>query len=365
MASTSTIGGPLTFVQYFQRINQPRVATFWESFIKEDSVVTQLHMVTEGALIKRGRRVIDKLPAVTSLAIGAEPATPFTTTSQPFQETLMLTRDNNDIDRNFRMDKNYIQNNPTAIDINLYMQARVMFNNNYFFNNSKYQGPIDDPNGFVGVRYRALDAAFNGNAGGYGVNPQCVFQATAAINQSNWSATNAVKLERDLMRMFGHMGSVNGDGIIIFCSPQAMWEMDSCLKIAGTSGGFKIVEDAFDRTLRKFMGAKIVTCGLLKPQDGGQQTAPNISSAQDPNGWQSGDALYAPNSNSYTSLVFIRDDPKYFTCWQQEDPWMEKERITGTRKVRIMLDQTLGIFMQDSHGIGLMYGLQIDGPTFD
>jgi hypothetical protein len=364
MATTTTLTGPLTFVQYMQRINQPKVQTFWKSFIQQKSIVTYLGMQTEGALIKRGRRVIDKLPAVTALPIGAEPTNPFTTTSLPFEETLMLVRGNNDIDRNFRTDKNYIEADPTMIDVNLYQQARVMFTNNYFFNNSTYQGPASDPNGFIGVRYRALDA-INGGQGGYGVCPDTVFQSTAKINQSNWSATNAITLEWEFEQMFEHMDSEDGEGLVCFASPQAMRSMNACLKAAGTSGGFTITQDGFQRQIKKFMKCDIVSCGLQTPQDGGSQKVPNLSSAQDPNGWQAGDVLYSPNANNYTSLVFIHKDPTYFTCWQQEDPWMEKERISGTRKIRIMLDQTLGIFMPKSRGIGLLYGLQIDGPSFD
>jgi len=365
MASTSTLTGPLSFTQYMQRINEPRVTTFWESFIKQKSIPTYLSIQTEGALIKRGRRVIDKLPKVTALPIGAEPTNPFTTTSQPFQETLMLNRDNNDIDRNFRKDKNYIDNDPVMIDINLYVQARNMFVNNYFFNNSTYQGPTSDPNGFIGVRYRALDA-INGNTGNYGVNSGCVFAATGKINQSNWSSTNAIAIERDFDRMFQHMDAENGEGLVAFCSPQFMWLFDAILKSASTSGGLKITVDAFDRKIRKYGECELVSCGLLPPLDGGLQTAPNLSSAQDINGWQAGDNLFVQNgSNYYTSVVFISKNPKKFTCWQQEDPWMERERITGTRKMRTMLDQTLGIFMEDTRGMGMLYGIQIDGPTAD
>lgn len=365
MAVASTLTGPLTFVQYMQRINEPRVITFWEAFIKQKSIPTYLSIETEEALIKRGRRVIDKLPKVTALPMGAEPTTPFTTTNQPFQETLMLNRDNNDLDRLYRKDKNYIAGDPSMIDIKLYIQARNMFVNNYFFNNSTYQGPTSDPNGFIGVRYRCLDA-INGNTGNYGVNPAVVFQASGAINSTSRSATNAINIEQDFDRMFQHMDAENGEGLVAFCSPQFMWLFDALLKAASTSGGLATTKDQFERKVRKYGECEFVSCGLLPPLDGGLQTAPNISSGQDVNGWQAGDNLYNPTGTTYfTSVIFVSKDPNKFTCWQQEDPYMEKEQIPGTRKVRTMLDQTLGIFMQDTRGIGMLYGIQVNGPASD
>jgi hypothetical protein len=368
--ATTSLSGPLTFVQYMQRINQPKVSTYWKSFIQQRSIPTYLGMVTEEALIKRGRRVIDKLPAVTALQMGAEPAVPFSSTSLPFEETLMLIRGNNDIDREFLKDKNYIEADPTMIDVDLYMQARIMFTNNYFFNNSTYQGPTSDPNGFIGVRYRCLDTAFNNGLGGYGVNPDVVFQSVASINRANWSSTNAITLEWEFEQMFEHMGAEDGEGLVCFANPQAMRSMNACLKAASTAGGFTISEDGFDRQIKKFMECDIVNCGLVQPIDGGSQKVPNISSAQDINGWQSGDVAFGQYSGFspttyYTSLVFVHKDPKKFCCWQKSDPWMEKTMVSGTRKMRIMLDQTLGIFMPVSRGIGMIYGLQVDGPAYD
>lgn len=362
--ATSTLNGPVSFTQYFQRINQPRVLRYWLAFIKADSVFTRLPMHTEGALVKRGKRVIDKLPNIEFHAIGQEPTNSFTTSSVDFEESLALIRGNNDIDKALLSDKNYIEADPTKIDIKLYMEARAMALNNYFFNNQHFSGPIDDPNGFIGIKYRLRDTNGLNGTSKYGCNPACVFQATADLSDNGLSGAGAIKITRDMDRMFHHMGAKDGTGITIFCSPQLGWQLDAIIKTAGTAGGFKITEDAFNRSVIKYKNATICSCGLLPPQDGGLQTAPIIDSSQDANGWSTGDPLFAGNGN-YSSMYFVNSGEEGFYAWQQEDPWMVKERITGTRTVRIMLDQTAGIFMQNTRALGVLYGIKCNGATGD
>lgn len=331
-----------------------------DSFIKGGAVFTHLgHIETEHDLIKRGKRIIDNVPVPNTLRIGQEPIIPFTIASQEFEEGLALWRDNQDADEAILDSKSYIED-PMTIGSRLYMEGKIFAQNNYFFNNNKVGGPIADMNGFIGIKYRMMDNAK------YGTNPGCKFVSTSSLLDADLSSAGAVKLTRDMKRMFNHMGSRDGANITIFCNDQAIRQFAALLESAGTAGGLRIDKDAFDRVIMKFMEATIVSCGFLPPLVGGLQTAPIIDSAQDVNGLSVGDPGYAgTGGGSYTSMYFVMSGPKDFMVWQQADPMIRKEKVSGTRTIRVLYDHTQGLFQPNSRAVGWLYGVKCNGVAGD
>ena len=236
------------------------------------------------------------------------------------------------------------------------MICRSFINNNKLYSS----GPgVGDPNGFIGLKWRLANPNFAGN------NPACSIGAQSSIASAGFSVSNAAKFWSDVQLVLDHMGSSDGKGVTAIANPQALRQIDSLARYASPAAGFEITKDVFDREIRRYKGLKIISCGYLAPNATGIQTTPVIDSAQDINGWSSGDPSYNASGANYTTIYFVREGADQFTLWQMQDPWMEKERITGTRKWRIMLDGTYGIWQPNTRSVARLYGLLTNGPLSD
>ena len=356
--------GPFLFEAYLQQVKDAVPKAIWWSLIDANSIFTHLPMVTEGTLLKVGKRVIDNLPSVQYVSIGQEPTNEDWQPLVDFQEGVALTRKNFQLDRLFLTDKRYL-GKPTELLVKAYMKALAFSTDNYFYNNNTVSGPIGDANGFVGIRYRLLDTSGPQGYSKWGCNPACIFPSTTNLSTAGLSGPGAIKLTGDWDKMIDHMDGGEGDGILCTMSAQALRQVDKIIKTAGTAGGFTITKDGFDRTIRKYRGMETQRCGYQAPLPGGLQIAPIISSSQDPYGYQSGDFQYAPNGNFYTSMFYMKRGEDYFTAWQAGDPWQIEERVPGTRQTYLLHDQSFGIFQQDTRALGVTFGVQCDGTTGD
>jgi hypothetical protein len=365
----ATISGPFLFPAYYQTVKREESKRVWYSLIKANNVFTHLPMTTEGSLYKAGQRVIDNVPVPHTVAVGQEPTTNFFQPSVKFQEGLALWRDNFNIDQVLTQVKSVIVD-PVKFNTEAYMRGLAYALDNYFFNNSNWSGPVDDPNGFLGIKYRIADTSGPNGTSKYGVNPACNFQSGSSLLSTTLSTANAVRFWLDIDRMLSHMGVDDGQNVIMLCAPQVLWLIDALAKTATPAGGFEITQDVFDREVRTYKKMEIRSCGLLTPQNGGLQTAPVIDTAQDINGWSAGDIQYTQPANPttgpfYTSLYFVKRGDGGLTAWQLSDPWAMYERITGTRQKIWMHDQTTGLFYEDTRCLGRIYGVQVNGPSLN
>jgi len=356
--------GPFSFHQYYQNVNSPIVKEIWDSFIKHESIWTRIPTETVTSQKRKTKRIIGGLPTPTSVTIGSEPPNPFVQDIEDYEEGVFLFRDNFDIDRLFLKDTNYVEADPIATQMDAYLEGRAFYLNNVLINNHHTMGPIQDQNAIVGIKYRLADQTLRyGNAASVSV------QSTADLSDTGMSGAGAIKLERDIERLFDLMGVHNGDGVLLIGSPQLLRQINAVVKTAGYQGGFKTTSDAFDREVVKFKGAEIVTSGYQAPAQNGVQSTPVIDSAQDVNGWSTGDALYNPSAASgganFTTLYAIRRGKGLFSTWQMEDPWMKKVEVAGTRKWRVMFDMTTGLWQPNTRAIGRIYGIKVNGTAGD
>jgi hypothetical protein len=358
----ATLTGPYSFETYLQNVNEPIVKDIWFSLIKANSLFTYFPIETYASQKKKAKRITQDLPVPTFVEIGQEPTSPFLQPVEDYEEYCTITRDNFDFDRLYISDDNYVKSDMTAIQVEAYQRALAYTLNNYLINNNRINpsGPgLGDPNGFIGLKWRLANPNFAGN------NPACSIQATASLATANYSTSNAGKIWNNVQLVLDHMGWGEGDGVTMIANPQFLRQMDTLAAISSPAAGFKIVADTYDRKIRMFGKVRIISCGYLAPNNTtGVQTTPVIDSAQDVNGWSAGDPLYAGSGN-YTTAYFVHEGPEDFTLWQMQDPWMEKERISGQRKWRIMLDGSYGIWNPNTRAIARLYGVLTDGSTND
>jgi hypothetical protein len=365
------IAGPYLFQAYYQSVKPKSAKRVWWALVKSENIFTHLPMVSEGSLLKVGQRVIDNLPTTETMEVGQEPTDNFWQPTVRFQEGVAIWRKNFDIDEVLTEDSDRIPGmDPVKFNSKAYL-ARLSYDiDNYFFNNNRVGGTINDPNGFIGIKYRLADTSGPNGTSKFGCNPACNFASHASLLLATLSSANAILLWFDIDRMLAHMDVKDGENVVMFAPPSAMWAIDALAKTATPAGGFEITKDVFGRTLRKYRNLEIRSCGVLAPQVGGLQTAPIIDTSQDINGWSAGDFQYTASANFYTSFFFIKrgsgeGEGGGLTAWQKRDPQARYERITGTRQWRWMHDQTTGLFYEDTRAMGRLYGIRVDGPSIN
>jgi len=350
--------GPYSYFNYYQAINEPIVKDIVKSYIDHEAIFTRFPIETVRSLKRKSKRIIGNLPTPTPMDIGEEPPVPFVQDYEDYEEAPYLLRDNFDLDELFMMDENYVQGEPLERQIESYIEGRTFYINNCFINNSHTDGPIRERKMIVGIKYRLATTQF-------GNSPTASVQSTANLSDAQFSVSNAIKVERDLERLFDQMGNHNGNGMVVMGNPQLLRQLNAVVKSAGYSGGFKTTADAFDREVIKFKGAEIVSVGYQAPAANGAQNTPVIDSAQDLNGWSPGDSQYQGNANA-TTLYVVWGGRNKFSTWQMTDPMLRKVMpISGTRKNRVMFDQTLGLWNPDIRALGRIYGIVVNGPAGD
>lgn len=361
--ATTSFTGSFGYLNYLNEINRPYLRDICLSYIKANGITTRVGKPhTEGSMLRRQKRVIDHLPAINWVQPN-QAITPSTLqTFADYEEGVAMIRGNQQFDRAFLDDKNYVGGDPWPKQIQSYMEARSFSMDNYIINNSKVQGPIADVNGITGIKYRL---AFP-QATGSGCAAACNVQATADLSDAGISSTQGLKIARDIQRVLSHMGNPKGTGVIILLSPQCWWQLNLVIKNQGTAGGFKITVDAFDREVISFMDAELAMCGFQAPQDGGAQITPIIDDGQDVNGWSTGDALFNATGAVYTTMYFIQVGGKErFELWQHQEPWMIKQQITGTYNWIVLFEQSVGIWQPYTRSIARLYGVKTNGSAQD
>lgn len=372
--------GPLGFAQYFQLTNEPWAKYILMSFIKAEAVFTRLPMDTEGTLKKIGKRVTGNLPNITTVTMGQEPANPFVVPVEDYEEGAALIRDNFDIDELEIKDKLAVGGDIVRSQLDSYIEARTFYLNWMFFNNSRIG--TTDPNGFIGIKYRLTNAAYFGLPGGLDLtNTSTAGTTTVDLSTSGMTGASGTLMERYMQMSLDHQGIPDGTGGCFFANPQVLRNFDQVVKGGGNSTtgtvptGFTTTKDSFDRIVRKFRNADIVSCGYNAPGGGGYQTTvtygsdtqttPIIDSTQDVNGWSSGDPQYNPTGAVYSSMYLVRTGVKWLSSWQVEPPTVRRVWIPGTRKWRVMFDMTAGLYHENSRAVGRIHGIKTDGATGD
>ena len=351
--------GPFSFIQYYQDTNEPIVKEILDQYIKAGSLFTKFPIATVPELKRKTRRVLGNLPVPTAMRIGQEPTVPFVQDVDEYEEPVYLVRDNFLMDSAWKKLRNWVESDPVDLQVRSYLQGKSFWLNNLFINNdpTSVNGVKD---AFVGIKQRlAYPQKF-------GLVPGFSIPGTADLSDAGLSQSGAIKFSRDIETILAHMGADDGDGVVGIVSPQMMRSINALVKFAGTTGGFEITKDSFDRTVTKFKGMEIVSSGYQAPLANGQQTTPIIDSTQDINGWSPTDSLYNPTGgNYYTSMYIIKGGKDDFSTWQVADPSMVQERVSGSRQWIAMFDAWYGLYCPNPRAMARIYGYKINGPQFD
>lgn len=368
--ATTSLTGSYAYRNYLNEINRPYEKDIALCYIKANGITTKVGKPhTEGSMLRRQKREIDQIIQPTWVPLNGAIAAPQTQPLEDYSEGVFYVRDPIQFDRAFLNDKNYVAGNPVKRQIQSYVEGRSFLFDNALINNFKTQGPIQNPYGVTGIKYRLIYPDITGS----GCNSACNVQATADLSFVGLSSVSGIKWAYDLQRLFSHMGNAKGTSMVLLMSPQLFWLIAAAIKNQGMAGGFTVDKDAFDRTVIRFMDAEISECGFLPPQNGGLQTAPIIDNAQDIMGWSTGDAAYNANVSAlqpqgavYSTIYALQTaGPEPMELWQAAAPWMLFEHVPGTFNHVILFEHSMGIWQPYTRSIGRLFGIKTNGPNQD
>lgn len=244
----------LNLADYALNANSPEVRAITWSLIDNGAVAQDMPIIDSKQLILNGVRYEGNLPAINWAQINAEGVT-VKATPTPYSEQVYTFRNYVDIDELLVEDKNQITD-PRVTQASAVMKAVAYDFNDKFINNDHVTG---DENSIIGINYRIVNAKGvrsenKIDGGGVDMTQSGMTQATAnkfleLIDQGLWS-----------------VDSPDGTGVVILCNEVFKRRWAFALRLMGTSGGFDITRDQFDRVIQMYKGAVVRDIGYKADQ---------------------------------------------------------------------------------------------------
>lgn len=320
--------------------NEPMVKAVTMSLIDNGSVMARdIPFVMKKSQYVNGVRWEGNLPTVSWAPLNQDPANTIGTPTT-YQEQVYAIRNVIDVDQVLVEDENSIQD-PRAVQLDAYLKSVTYTFNNSFINGDHVLS-TGDKNGVVGLRYR-ID-----NPSTYGVRSAAKINAGGLTFTQSMTAANANAFFEFLDQLLWAVDAPYGSPDVKLYVCDALWRrMHFGIRSMGTSGGFAIDKDQFDRTVITYKSCPIIDIGYQSDQ------ATRIIS----NG-ENSDGTYATNSN-YTSIYAVNFSPGHFYGWQFDtlqarDLGLLNNGVT----YRTVISWAGGLINDSNRSIGRIYGIK-------
>ncbi len=330
--------GTLTLADYALQSNSPLVKAVTYSLIMNDNVIQDVPLLNKKTLTASGVRFEGNLPTVNWAQLNAEGVTTKGTPT-PYQEQVYLIRNYIDVDRMFVEEENAIVD-PRATQVGAYLKALTYDLNFKFFKNDHITG---DQNSFVGLRYR-ID-----NGGTFGVRPENKIDAGGVdLSLAGMTQATANKFLVYLDQLLWAVDSPTGTGVTLYMNEVAKRQMTAAIRTMGTSGGFSIVQDQFNRTIEMYKGAVIRDPGYKA-----DQVTRVISTTELANGT-------ADTGSTYTSIYAVNYGTDHFFGWQFDDIRVEDLGLINNGVIyRTNINWAVGLMNASTRSIGRLYDVKL------
>jgi hypothetical protein len=330
----------LSLADYAIISNEPRVLRITQSLLINGAVLTDIPLYNDKTMLQNGVRWEKNLPSVTWGNLNTEP-TVTKGSPTPFQEQAYIVRNAVDVDHFIVEDKNTIQD-PRAVQMSGWLQAMSYGFNDYFINNNHVGG---DNKSFIGMRERLDDPTKYGT-----LSEMKIDCGSVEMSISGLTAKTAATFIEYIMQLFTYMGSPNGDGVVLYMNDYMIRRFGTAVRTMGAGAGFTMTVDAYDRTITKFMNAKIVDIGRKA-----DQTTRIISNTETSTG--------IAGSSTFTSIYAVKYGEEYMTGWEYDSLGNSIKDIglignAGTI-LRTLIDWAVGLFPQHTRCIGRLYDIKI------
>lgn len=327
----------LTLSDYALMSNSPLIQYISNGMLVLGNVLQDMPLVVDPTMQRQGMRWLGDNNNAENWRKLNEESTVTKSVPSPFQEQSYIRNNAFDVDTFISLDRNQIVE-PFAGQLQKWMMDFTYGFNNIFINNNHITGDADAP---VGLRWR-LD-----NAATYGIPTEMKLSAAATDISAG---SNVPKLTYYIDNMLIRMGAPEGDGVVIYVNEQVKTLIDFGLKLAGTAGGFKTTQDAFDRSVTQYKNAKIRVIGRKA-----DQTTQIITATEDTGGLDA--------SSTYSSMYFVKyGTENAFYGWEfrsLESSVIGPFLLPGGTQERMVVDWAVGLFQEHPRSIGRIYNIKV------
>lgn len=327
----------LSLADYALNSNSPAVKAITYSLIENGSVFQDIPCINNESLVANGVRFEGNLPVPNWVQINAE-GTTVKGTPTPYAESAYIVRNYIDVDKFLLRDKNQISD-PRATQTGAFIKGLTYDQNYKFIKNDHTSG---DTNSFVGLRFR-ID-----NGGKFGVRSENKINASALdVSQAGATQATANKFLELLDQLLWSVDSPDGAGVILYMNEVMKRRFAFLLRLMGTSGGFDVERDQFDRVVQMYKGAIVRDIGYKADQSTRIITTTEDSSGNDA-------------SSTYTSIYAVNISGGHLFAWQFEEPQAQDLGLLNNGAIyRTLIDWAVGLMNDSNRSIGRIYGLKM------
>jgi hypothetical protein len=348
--------GTVTLADYALMSNSPLIRAVTMSLIDYGNVIQDIPMVNKATLIQNGARVEGNLPTPNWSQLNAE-GVAVRGQPTPFQEQAYIVRNYIDVDKFIVMDQNQITD-PRALQTQLFLKALTYDINFKFFKNDHVTGDANAP---VGIRARIDDSA---SANKFGVRPENKIDcggSAADISQSGLTAkTGGAFFEMLDLLLWSVDAPTGGPGVVLYMNDYVQRRIQSVLKFMGTSGGWDVSRDQFDRVLLSYKGATIRDPGVKADQTTRIIAGNAIAAGSGSVGETSAGVDGTGSSANFSSIYAVNYGLDHFFGWQFEDINVQDLGLINNGVIyRTLIDWAVGFMNQSTRSLGRLFDVKI------
>lgn len=328
----------VTLADYALTSNSEMVRAVTYSLIDYGNVMQDVPLIPKKTLIANGVRFEGNLPTVNWSPLNAEGVTTKGTPT-PYQEQVYLIRNYIDVDKLLVEEENAIVN-PRAVQEEAFLKSLTYDMNYKFFQNNHITGDVNAP---VGLAYRIA------NGGTYGVRPENLIDAGGVdLSSSGINSTTSNNFIEYLDQLLWSVDSINGEGVVLYMNEVMQRRFAKAVRIMGTSGGFTIMKDQFDRTIQMYKGAIVRDPGYKQDQSTRILTTTELATG------------LANTGGTFTSIYAVNYGTDHFFGWQFEPPnVLDLGLINNGVIYRTVIDWAVGLMNASTRSIGRLYDIKL------
>lgn len=347
--------GTVTLADYALLSNMPLVQAVSMSLIDYGNVIQDVPLINKKSLIVNGVRWEGNVPAPTWSQLNAEGVSVHAQPT-PYQEQVFTFRNYIDVDKLLVEDENAITD-PRAAETAIFLKG-VTYDINYkFFKNDHITGDINAP---VGLRARIDDAA---SANKWGVRPENKIDGGGAaidISIAGLTAKTGGAFLEALDLLLWSVDSPDGQGVVLYMNDYVKRRVNSVVRFMGTSGGFDISRDQFDRVITQYKGAVIRDPGVKSDQTTRILAGNAIPAGSGSVGETAAGVDSTGASANFASIYAVNYGTDHFYGWQFDPINVQDMGLIYNAVIyRTFIDWAVGLINASTRSVGRLYDVKI------
>lgn len=323
--------GALTLADQAVLSNDPLVKEITMSLHQTWNAIKDIPFYTSPSLRQVGVRYTNEagtIPTPTWSSINGEPNA-VKGKPKSYEEQMYLIRNKITVDCRLLDQPNNIID-PVEAQIKIFMEGFAYDFNDKFINNDPTSAASgNSPDCFPGLKYRLEHRA------DYDIPTDCLLAPASTVasldTTASYSPAEANGALSAMQELFDNLNAPDGSGVVLYMNEDTKRRFESVIRLLGAGTGFNTDNDAFDRSVDSYKGAKIRTVG--RKLDG---TTPVIT---------------APTN--FADIYAVRYGTGYVQGWQSgpfKPEYLGKSKENGIMH-NVLFDWGMGLWMPNTRSI--------------